>query len=864
MHAKSMMGLLKGLDLKWRKMLECKKERINVKHIFAHFCRFSAVFALFCGAASAYADQAPNPRSAAIMNNASARSDSRVVKRGDGANSGVVTNRARVASRRSDSATVTRAATPVVARDAGSAMIRDVNNSRNAVSVARGAVPGMTANPRGGLQVATGAARAASRSRAATAVFSDISKIGGGYSQCRDAYATCMDQFCANANDTYRRCFCSSRFTGFRDTEVALDEAKVLLQRFEDTHLNAVDKTAAEVDAMYSATIGEAAIKSDTSGAQKVLNEIGDLLSGKKTVASVAPASTSLGVMSLDFSTDIGDVWGGGDVFSGGGSSLFDFGGGAVDMTKLEGQSLYNESNKQCIPLIADSCESQAVLNMATSAYNIMITQDCNLYEKSLDKKREQVQQTVRQAEKILREARLEEYRAHNSQDVNECLDRVRTAMTQPMACGTKWERCLDYTGVYINQQTGEPIYSPRLFQLVEVINLDGAPSGNDGYTDVLTNNSQFDAFLESKKMFARQALDTCRDLSDVVWGEFKRSALIEIAQAQDEKIEEVKMSCVSTMTQCYDTQTGALQDFDTTTAQVSGAMSAYAAKLMCADKVAACASLYGNGIECKFDEAGRLTNGTACGATALIALVDTVDNVRVAEGCASAIDSYLTELCTPTGESAKTYKYPWNCRKYDLGTFGEGSTVARADVNRFSALLDSVTIETTVGNDLAKMVAKYAIQYCGNPTETTKTDSTYTYADLPIQTRTQVERKLNEINDELDYQLAELCESLDGYWIDPSSEDYKSLTAFYKTVYGGNEEYTGFGRCVENTTRVRCLAYNTDNAKEGEDGEVVPQLASYDLAKDECTFSEDWFKTQCALLGNGYFENGVCYVIGD
>lgn len=838
-----------------------------MRYLFAHFCRFSAVFALLCGAVSAHADQAPNPRSAVTVGNAPARNDSRVVKRGDGSNAGVVSNRARVANRRAESATGVRVATDdarrsaTTARNAVPAMIRDVNNSRSAVSVARGAVPGMTANPRGGLQVATGAARAASRSRAATAVFSDISKIGGGYSQCRDAYATCMDQFCANANDTYRRCFCSSRFTGFRDTEVALDEAKVLLQRFEDTHLNAVDKTAAEVDAMYSATIGEAAIKNDTSGAQKVLNEIGDLLSGKKAVASVAPATTSLGIMSLDFSTDMGDVWSGGDVFSDG-SSLFDFGGGVVDMTTLEGQSLYNESNKQCLPLVADSCESQAVLNMATSAYNIMITQDCNMYEKSLDKKREQVQQTVRQAEKILREARLEEYRAHNTQDVNECLDKVRTAMTQPMACGGNWERCLDYTGVYINQQTGEPIYSPRLFKLVEIINLNGTSA------DVVAQNTEFDAFLESKKMFARQALDTCRDMADIVWGEFKRSALIEIAQAQDEKIEEVKMSCVSTMAQCYDTQTGALQDFDTTTAKVSGAMSAYAARTMCMDKVSACAALYGDGVECKFDEAGRLTNETACGATALLAFVDSVDNVRVAEGCAAAIDSYLTELCTPTGDTAQTHQYPWNCRKYDLGTF-EGTSVARTDVNRFSALLDSVTINTKVGNDLAKMVAKYAIQYCGDPTKMNSEETVYTYAQLPVQTRTQVERKLNEINDELDYQLTELCESLDGYWLDPSSTDFnapsnKNLPAFYKMVYGGNEEYTGFGRCVENTTRVRCLAYNADNAKEGEDGEVVPQLASYDLAKDECTFSEDWFKTQCALLGNGYFENGVCYVVGD
>ena len=98
----------------------------------------------------------------------------------------------------------------------------------------------------------------------ATAVFNDVTKIGGGYADCRDAYATCMDQICAAANDTYRRCFCSVRFTDFRETSERLDSALTMLAEFQDENLNAVDKTAAEVNAMYTATAGEKAIKKDT------------------------------------------------------------------------------------------------------------------------------------------------------------------------------------------------------------------------------------------------------------------------------------------------------------------------------------------------------------------------------------------------------------------------------------------------------------------------------------------------------------------------------------------------------------------------------------------------------------------------
>ena len=323
----------------------------------------------------------------------------------------------------------------------------------------------------------------------------------------------------------------------------------------------------------------------------------------------------------------MGDIWSGNGDFGDNSESLFG-NSKAVDLTDLEGISLYNASNKQCVQVMKDSCENSAMLNMATSAYNIMITQDCNMYEKNLNKKREQVLSTVRQAEKILREARLEEYRAHNSRDVNECISKVQTAMFAETACGANYKRCLDYSGAYINPSTGAAVYSPRLFELTNIITLAGA-----GNSDVLGQNMEFDKFLDSKKMYAESALDSCRTIADNVWTEFKRMALIEIAQAQDAKIEEVKMSCVQTMSECYDKQTSALKSFDDTTAKTTGAISAYAAKAMCEDKVMACASLYGDNQNCKFDGNGRLVeeNGKVssarCGLTELLAFVDAVDN---------------------------------------------------------------------------------------------------------------------------------------------------------------------------------------------------------------------------------------------
>lgn len=783
-------------------------------------------------------------------------------------------------------------------RDAGARVaVRTASGTNKASSVGRGVVSNSrvattplsrsavrsavvaTNGASGGRSVGTKKIRKAPLVRAsvarATALFDDVSKIGGGYSECRDAYATCMDQFCGKANETYRRCFCSSRFTDFRNTEEALDQAKVLLQSFEDNNLNAVDKTAAEVGAMYTATVGEAAIKNDTSGAQSILNEIGDLLAGKrKTTTSAASSSTSLGVLSLDFSTSVDDVWGGGDVFSDSGSSIFSSSGGQ-DVSGLEGEALYKAVDQQCRAMVAKNCESEAAFNMSKSSYGILITQDCNAYEKSLNSKREQVKSTVRQAEKILRQARLEDYRAHNTQDVNECLDRVRSAMLVDTACGKGYRRCLDYTGAYINQQTGDPIYSQRLFQLTNLIKLDGESS------DVLTTqNSEFNKFLDSRKMFANQALDTCRDISDTVWTEFKRAALIEIAQAQDEKIEEVKGTCVSTMAECYDTNTNALKEADTTKAQASGAAVAYAAKQMCEDKVIACASLYGDNSNCKFDGNGRLVdeNGNVsaqrCGLTALLAFVDTVDNVRVAEGCADALTNYVQTLCAPTaGDTGKSF--PWGCRKLSL---------------------ESIKTD----------IVDFAVRNCANPnqkiTDGDTDEKLDTLGEQAPEVKEMVNRTIESIREQITTMMRDECYAVkdDGVVVfDETGGTFAAMEnpevsispTWLKNVFGstaelkqladtgiygyklimesgarngdsvttsaqGSNRSLGYGVCTIPTVQQLCAMQN--------ELPNMGKVATYDATQRTCNLSDDWYKYRCEIAGGYYVgsgDSGKCYL---
>ncbi len=821
-----------------------------------------------------WAAQAPNPRSGAVVptgtttpvaTTSSSPRDGRTVQRlsttsGTNIPSATAqrsaTSRTVVPSARTARQTITTFTSrpdTTTARTAASTVVRSTgaaSSARSGVMVKSGGVASSraasshvvrsAASPstgRGGTSTSNISRAASSR---ATAVFDDISKIGGGYAKCRESYNTCMDQFCAKANETYRRCFCSERFTEFRDTEAALDEAKILLTRFEDNNLNAVDKTAAEVNAMYTATVGEQAIKDDVSGAAALLGEIGDLLSGKKKAGSNSNTTSSpLDIGAMDFTVDMDDIWSGAN---NSGSDIFG-NRNASDLSTLEGGELYKNAHDQCMKLIGDSCENNAVMTMARSSYSILISQDCNLYEKKIDAQKEAVNQTVRQANKYLMDARLEEYRAHNSADVNECLAKVKEAVQGEMVCGENYKKCLDPTGMYVNATTGAAIYSPMLFKLTEQINLYQSANSSQ---DLLTVNREFANFLDEKRKFATGALDTCRDMADTVWTEFKRAAVIEIAQAQNELIESVKSTCVSTMGDCYDSTSGQLKEFDTTTSQMSGAMAAYAARDMCKEKVVACAALYGDPSNpCQFDNNGKLTTPN-CGMQSLLNFVQSVDNVKIQEGCAQALTNYMKDTCTPT---TGQYKYPWGCR------------------NKSS-------------KNIQDELAAQAKLYCIDPTSGDTNDP---LSDPTVGST--ISKLVKTVGDELFTAQENVCEEVNGIWI--KSEDwepdqgYTIEAAYYKIAAGGTtptdteiKQYhdiavaaangqstegasntitnAPYGFCFQNTVRYQCLAQDDDYGGKG--------YAKYDAATNTCSFTVEWYQGQCQKIG-GYWENNICYI---
>lgn len=437
-----------------------------------------------------------------------------------------------------------------------------------------------------------------------------------------------MDQFCATADDTYRRCICSSRLSEIKNKQNALSDAADQIQNFKDLNIEVIPKTAAEVNAMLHASEGEymAAVAKDTSGAAQKLAGISAVLANTKS-KSLSTAGT------LDIAGDINAIWATTNLTSG------------VNIANLTGESLYNAVHSQCTDLVADHCESKSTLNMVISAYSMYIENDCTLLANALGKQKTDTHAQIRETEREMNIARLENYNAHNSTSINDCVAKVRADITADTACGTNYVHCLDVSGLYLNKITGEPIYTANFYQLETMLSLSG---------DILTNqtNRLVVAELNRKRNFAEKSLSTCQDLSDEVWDEFMRQAITEIYQGQQSRIRQVKDECLEVVNKCYDRQTASLRDFSNTKEQLLLGSQLELSEQLCQEKLDACSNLYGGGPD---------------GMQELLATMYNITSQKIGQNCLTTLKEYAESLCAvPANDTL--HSYPYACRVYEPG----------------------------------------------------------------------------------------------------------------------------------------------------------------------------------------------------
>ena len=457
--------------------------------------------------------------------------------------------------------------------------------------------------------------------RAATTV--KTRTFGSNYESCRDSYFTCMDQFCATQNETYRRCVCSSKLKDIKTQEKKLSQTADSLKDFQELNIDMISKTSNEVKAMLSASEGEAAIKKDTSNSANTLKNISNVLTTSKS------ASTK---NNSDITADIKSVW-----------STTDLIGGA-DIANLTGEALFNAVHAQCAELVANDC-ADSDLKMVSSAYGMYVENDCAMIETNLKNKKTSANAAIRDTRHKMQDTRLENYNAHNSVNINDCIANVRKDITAASACGEGYIHCLDFSGRYINITTGAPIYTPEFFQLEKQITLSG---------DVLKNNQNatFIQMLNKKRAFATKSLDVCTDNADDVWNEFLRQALVEIYQGQQERVKQVKEECLQVVNECYLKQSDSLKDFAGTDSKINLGQTLELSEEMCADKLNTCSNLYG---------------GSEDGLAILISTMTSITDKTIEQSCPAMLDTFVNSICAVQA-SDSSHSFPYGCRKYAPG----------------------------------------------------------------------------------------------------------------------------------------------------------------------------------------------------
>ena len=419
-----------------------------------------------------------------------------------------------------------------VLRPAQNSQSRTTQNTtaRTATTDARTATPRSTTSqtistPRNATPAVT--------ARATTTSAMSQTRTGAEYEQCKNAYFTCMDQFCQLKNDTYRRCSCSDRVYNLNDAFDTLGSAGEELKTFTE-NLDVVGMTAAQASSMKNASDGENALTSDTSASKALLQAIMNSIRG--TDASVAGKYSDLNSINISFDT----------------ANAFGTADAGQIIATYNGQNLYSAVYPQCRNAVRGDC-NDASLQRAITAYLMAVEQDCNTVQTAIENKQKQMKAAVREGSAMLDLERVENRQKHNSSDFTTCLNNVESAILSEEVCGANYHKCLD-NGEFIDISTGKPIAGvERFYELEQLLTFsDNVDAANQKLSKVVKNRQFVNNFESRVKKFAQPALDKCVESADDVWAEYLDKALLDIYYAQKSKVSEIKQGCFDFISTCY------------------------------------------------------------------------------------------------------------------------------------------------------------------------------------------------------------------------------------------------------------------------------------------------------------------------
>ncbi len=390
------------------------------------------------------------------------------------------------------------------------------------------------------------------------------------YSQCRDIYYNCMDEFCANKDSQLRRCACSSRTNEFDSTKNSLSTVEDKLLNFSQRLLT-VNLDKEDAAAISQATEGELAYaKTDKSKSKQMLDDI-----AKKLNTSFNNSNFDQNLNAISLSLNIDAAFDSVDSLAG------------ASMTVKSGTALYSAALPVCREMALEICSDEE-LAIAESGYQMAIEQDCNTVAKSYETQSDKAREQIRESSALLDMARLDIHQKRNSDDILTCKGKMLDMLSDSSVCGENLEKCLDTTGQYIDPSTGEAFLTINLSNLGTLIS---RPTLNQTWVTA-PGNDKFVTYLNTKKKFLEPAMENCQDISDHVWDTFIEDALAQIKLAQDRKLEEVRQSCTTLTTQCLSDAIESITDFDSRALSTFGVAADKTVNTMCADIQNACMAL--------------------------------------------------------------------------------------------------------------------------------------------------------------------------------------------------------------------------------------------------------------------------------
>jgi hypothetical protein len=325
---------------------------------------------------------------------------------------------------------------------------------------------------------------------------------------------------------------------------------------------------------MVEASAGEAAAQAkDTSASQKALKSImGKIIQ----TTSESKQMQSLNVINIGAAGfESSDIFDPVDMSQGSSATL------------KEGAALYSAALPTCIEMASEACDAED-LAIIQSAYKMAVEQDCNTVSKNYEQLRSAAGGKAKEASALLDMARLANHQERNSGDIKSCTKAMMDIINTDAVCGAGLEKCMDWTGKYVNPLTGGAILTPSLADLAGTLT---RPSGDAKWADVAANSDMI-SFLESKKTYIEPAMADCESIRAAAWGNFVETALPQIKIAQDARLEEMRQNCTSMIGQCKSGAAKSINDFDARALSIFGVSADFTVGKMCSDVQTACSAL--------------------------------------------------------------------------------------------------------------------------------------------------------------------------------------------------------------------------------------------------------------------------------